>query len=291
MVYVQDVERDAESSASSHRIDDVGTRTSTNPTCQPDEEPKGTCHPDDSVSHRPHIPFFRQTIPSDNLLIPLLIVTLTTGLLDASTFSSFNVFASNQTGNAILLTLAAANAAPVELHNTAASLGGFLFCGLVAGKLGNWMGNRNRGWLLMSNLVQLVILLLVTILSSPSIHILESTHRASQWITLLLLASSAGFQVAMAKTSGVQEVPTAMLTSPFIEFATDKALYKKWTAGGCVKSRNRRAIYITCLMGGSLIGAYMHRYTGGATSVLILATCLKALTTVQMAVLPGEDTV
>lgn len=36
-------------------------------------------------------------------------------------------------------------------------------------------------------------------------------------------------------------------------------------------------------------GAYMHRYTGGATSVLILATCLKALTTVQMAVLPGED--
>lgn len=34
----------------------------------------------------------------------------------------------------------------------------------------------------------------------------------------------------------------------------------------------------------------MHRYTGGATSVLILATCLKALTTVQMAVLPGEDT-
>ena len=232
---------------------DVDTRTSTHPTCPPHEEPKETCHPDDTVFHRPHIPFFRQTIPSDNLLIPLLIVTLTTGLLDASTFSSFNVFASNQTGNAILLTLAAANAAPVELHNTAASLGGFLVCGLVAGKLGNWMGNRNRGWLLMSNLVQLVILLLVTILSSPSIHILESTHRASQWITLLLLASSAGFQVAMAKTSGVQEVPTAMLTSPFIEFATDKALYKKWTAGGCVKSRNRRAIYITCLMGGSLM--------------------------------------
>lgn len=232
---------------------DVDTRTSTHPTCPPDEEPKEICQPDDSVFHRAHIPFFRQTIPSDHLLIPLLIVTLTTGLLDASTFSSFNVFASNQTGNAILLTLAAANAAPVELHNTAASLGGFLVCGLVAGKLGNWMGNRNRGWLLMSNLVQLVILLLVTILSSPSIHILESTHRASQWITLLLLASSAGFQVAMAKTSGVQEVPTAMLTSPFIEFATDKALYKKWTAGGCVKSRNRRAIYITCLMGGSLM--------------------------------------
>ena len=198
-------------------------------------------------------PFFRQTIASDNLLLPLFIVTFTTGLLDASTFSSFNVFASNQTGNAILLTLAAANSAPVELHNTAASLGGFLLCGLLAGKLGNLLGTRNRLWLLLSNLVQLVILLTTTILSSHALAVLPAQHRASQWITLLLLASSAGFQVAMAKTSGVQEVPTAMLTSPFIEFATDKSLYKGWRAGKCVKSRNRRAVYISCLMGGSLM--------------------------------------
>ena len=33
----------------------------------------------------------------------------------------------------------------------------------------------------------------------------------------------------------------------------------------------------------------MHRYTGGATAVLILATCLKFITTVQMAVLPGSE--
>jgi uncharacterized membrane protein YoaK (UPF0700 family) len=167
------------------------------------------------------------------------------------------VFASNQTGNAILLTLAAANSAPVDLHNTAASLGGFLLCALVAGLAGNKFGVRTRGWLLMSNSIQLVLLVLTTILTSQPISVLLPTSKPTQWITLFLLACSAGFQVSLAKTSGVQEIPTAMLTSPFVELLTDKSLYVSWKGGkegrGCVRSRNRRVAYIACLMGGSLM--------------------------------------
>jgi uncharacterized membrane protein YoaK (UPF0700 family) len=224
------------------------TRTSEPTGCRDNFPPKET----EPTDHLP-IPFFRQTVASQDLLLPLYLITLTTGLLDASTFSSFNVFASNQTGNAILLTLAAANSAPVEIHNTAASLGGFLLSALIAGRLGNVFGTRKRGWLLTSNTIQLVLLVTTTILTAPNIGIIHIQDRTKQWIVLFLLASSAGFQVSMAKTSGVQEIPTAMLTSPFVEFATDKALYKRSRMGPEVESRNRRAVYISCLMGGSLM--------------------------------------
>ena len=202
-------------------------------------------------------PFMRQPIPSTSLILPLYLITLTTGLLDASTFSTFHVFASNQTGNAILLTLAAANSVPVDLHNTAGSIGGFLLCALVAGLAGNRFGTRTRGWLLASNSIQLVLLILTTILTSTPHPLLPPNRIQTQWITLFLLASSAGFQVSLAKTSGVQEIPTAMLTSPFVELLTDRSLYVGWRGGkqgnGCVRSRNRRVAYIGCLMGGSLM--------------------------------------
>lgn len=126
--------------------------------------------------------------------------------------------------------------------------------GFVAGRMGNWLGTRNRLWLGISNGIQMVLLLIVTVLSSPGVSALPPSDRRTQWITLLLLASSSGLQVAMAKTSGVQEVPTAMLTSPFIELLTDKNLFVRWNAKDNMgRARNRRVVYMLCLMGGSLV--------------------------------------
>jgi hypothetical protein len=42
--------------------------------------------------------FLRQTLPVRELTGPLLVVTLATGILDATTYADFGVFASNQTG-------------------------------------------------------------------------------------------------------------------------------------------------------------------------------------------------
>lgn len=199
-------------------------------------------------------PFLHQHVKADHLFLPLLVVTLTTGLLDASTYSSYKVFASNQTGNAIILTLAAAEHQDILLRNTGASLGAFLGCALLAGVIGNWLGPRSRGYILYSNILQVILLTIITILTTPSLDVLPPSEPSRHWVALLLLASAAGFQVAMAKTSGVREVPTAMLTSPFVELATDPNLWKKWGHRyEEVRARNRRASYIISLLLGSLM--------------------------------------
>jgi hypothetical protein len=107
--------------------------------------------------------------------------------------------------------------------------------------------------MLMSNMIQLVLLILIAVLSAPQVNVLNPSVKSEQWISLLLLAGSAGFQVAMAKTSGVGEVPTAMLTSPFVEFVTDKHLFEARLEGNEVKCRNRRGVYIVTLLTGSLM--------------------------------------
>lgn len=47
-------------------------------------------------------------------------------------------------------------------------------------------------------------------------HVLDPTVQHDQWILLLLLAASSGFQIAIARTCGVGEIPTAMLSTPIV---------------------------------------------------------------------------
>lgn len=73
---------------------------------------------------------------------------LTTSVLDATTYADFLTFASNQTGNTILLCVAAIgttttgmkNGEQIRLVLTAISLGTFLACAGIFGHLGHFMG-------------------------------------------------------------------------------------------------------------------------------------------------------
>lgn len=61
-------------------------------------------------------------------------------LLDATTYADFSTFASNQTGNAILLTVAAVGTRKVLVLLTGVSLGGFLGFAFIFGHIGHWFG-------------------------------------------------------------------------------------------------------------------------------------------------------
>ena len=151
-------------------------------------------------------------ISSDLLVLPLILIAFQSGLLDAATAADFKLFASNQTGNVIYLTVGIANAATINMRNTGSSLGAYILSGFVGGRIGLAVGHRHRLWLFVSNVLQTSFLAVAMILLYASV--ININNEDQQWVILLLFGASAGFQVAVARNVGVKEVPTAMLSSP-----------------------------------------------------------------------------
>lgn len=162
------------------------------------------------------------------------------------------------------------------------SLAGFLVCGLVFGHLGNAAGPRRRWWLLVSHTCQIALIACALGLAwSRALH-------ASHWVLLLLLATASGIQVAQARTSGVSEVPTAMLSSPMIDLIVDKRFFAPSLHDPQVQARNRRAMHIAALVSGSFAGAFLHKAKGPELTILV-ALVFKLGIVVVLGVIPGES--
>lgn len=229
--------------------------------------------------------WLNQEIPSRALLRPLYLISFITGFLDPGTYGAFGTFASNQTGNVILLTLVLASASNIQIHNTVASLLSYLVTGFIFGQIGQHVGVRRRWWLLASFTFQAAILVITCILESSSS--IKFSDRRSQWIYLILLAASSGPQVAIARNCGNGEVPTAMLSSPMIDLITDKDLLKlAWSQNPALKPRNTRIVYISSLIGGSLAGAFAFQHSGFLVIVAVSAG-VKAVIPVWLSLISG----
>ena len=95
-----------------------------------------------------------------------------------------------------------------------------------------------------------------------------------------------GAQVAMARQSGSQELPTAPMTSSYVDLMADKHLFvgfKHPQAG----PRNRRVAYILAMVIGGFVGAVLHRYAGSWV-VVVVTISLKLIVMGMMSVLPAE---
>ncbi|KAH8083736.1 hypothetical protein HD553DRAFT_51987 [Filobasidium floriforme] len=207
---------------------------------------------------------------------PLYLQSFATGVLDATTYADFGTFASNQTGNTILVTLAAFNTIPVTLQLTGVSLASFVVSAFIAGNIGHRVGHRTRWWLLLSNCLQNIILLGCLI---PSFWLRDFMIGPHQWVMMMCFACSAGVQVAMARHVGCPEIPTAMLSSPLVDYITDPHLFRRWSDPRA-SARNRRTIYVFSIISGSFLGAALHRHAGKgwaiATAILV-KLCMTAI--------------
>jgi len=129
-------------------------------------------------------------------------------------------------------------------------------------------GVRRRLWLLTSLTYQILTLVLSCILLSPSGPSLFQIGGKHDWFILLLFANMSGSQVVMARQSSCQELPTAPMTSSFVDLVADPYLFVGWRhekAG----PRNRRLVYVVVMVIGALSGAVMHRYAGSWVVVLV----------------------
>ncbi|SPO41812.1 uncharacterized protein PSFLO_07294 [Pseudozyma flocculosa] len=192
-------------------------------------------------------------VHADWLTVQLLAITLATGVLDAVSYGEYQVFASNQTGNVIVLLSLAIGirtryAGGPALVTTAS---GVLAIAAVLMYRGTWYAlasSRGHGW---------------------------------DALPVSLLALVGGLQVSQARQSGIQEIPTAMLTSPMVEFLNHPHLFAPCfrlslsspsrprpspAEAAAIKSRNLRALYLFTFVTGVTTGAALHRSTGPASA-------------------------
>jgi uncharacterized membrane protein YoaK (UPF0700 family) len=78
--------------------------------------------------------------------IQLLILTFSTGIQDAISYPDFHCFASNQTGNSVVLAIGLAGLGGdlFDLNNVGTSLGSFIAGALITGQVANLVGPRLR---------------------------------------------------------------------------------------------------------------------------------------------------
>lgn len=219
---------------------------------------------------------------STRALIPSLVVqALATGILDATTFADFNTFASNQTGNTILLTVFIIGTVRVLLLLTGVSLASFLGSAFVFGQMGHIFGVRRRAWLFLTTTVQIALLLIACVMVSPAGPAATAVRGKHEWVVIFLFASMSGAQVASARQSACQEVPTAPMTSSYVDLMADAHLFKPWShpdAG----PRNRRVMYVFAMVGGGLLGAGVHK-SAGSWVVVLLTMIIKIFVLLIMA--------
>nr|ODN98707.1 hypothetical protein L204_02671 [Cryptococcus depauperatus CBS 7855] len=228
------------------------------------------------------------TVTSKSLVMSLIIQAFSTGqvILDATTYLDFSTFASNQTGNTILLTVAIVRLSGHLLLLTGVSLGSFLSAALVFGHLGHFFGLRRRAWLLVNVFFQIMCLVIAAIFLSPHGPAPTRLGGKHQWTVIMLFAIMSGAQVAAARQVAIQEIPTAPMTSSYVDLVGDKYLLVWFTHKNAV-ARNRRLAFIMAMIAGSFIGAVMHKYAGSWV-VVVVAMAFKFAVVVLISIAPVD---
>lgn len=210
----------------------------------------------------------------ESALLEAELVTLAfaTGLQDAATFLDYLCFASNQTGNTILLAVGAAGIGGSEFHlsNVGVSFGAFILGGVLLGQIGNFCGRRRRLWLIVSNVLQTAIVFLAVALQ----YFYRVTETGSISLgTIAMLGFASGGQVALARTVKIPEITTAMVTSAYIDLVVDPNIFQLRN-----RQRDRRTLFVLALFVGGFAGAFSAAKVSSAFA-LLLSAIIKVLVT------------
>lgn len=169
----------------------------------------------------------------------------------------------------------------IQLSYNGTALLGYLVTGYITGLFAHRLGRRVRAWLVAGNIFQVICISVG--LGITWAHLIDESH----WVLLLLLSIASGAQVGIARTVGVAEMPTAMLSSPMIDLLVDPNLFLWSFKDPRVKARNRRVAYIASLVVGSFAGAIVHR-VAGVEVVILVALVVKFVITVGFVLAPCE---
>ena len=236
------------------------------------------------------IQYWRNPVRVDSFITTqLLILTFSTGIQDADSLPNFRCFASNQTGNTVMLAIGISGYQAdlnglFNLQNVGMSLAMFVAGAIITGQVGNWLGKRGRAWQFLANLFQTMM-----VIAAAAIEYQHDTtndaDRSVAWslAAIGLLAFSSGAQVATARAMQIPEISTAMATAAWVDLVIDPHLL-------AIKNqpRNRRALFIITLAAGSFVGAIMHSKLNPPDAI-VASGAAKALVTLMLLVTKADS--
>jgi len=200
------------------------------------------------------------------------VLTVGTGLLDAVSYLKFgHVFVANMTGNVVFLGFAVAGASDVSVSASLLALVAFLAGALVGGRVGIRYG-EHRGRLLAAAIAIESVLVAAALL--VAVQRGTALDEAARNAVVVLLAVAMGAQNATARTLGVPDLTTTVLTLTLTGLAADS----RW-AGGTSPRWSRRLAAVAAMLAGALVGGFLVLHVSlaaalGAATALLLANGL-----------------
>jgi uncharacterized membrane protein YoaK (UPF0700 family) len=210
----------------------------------------------------------------------LLLLTLTTGLVDASSYLGLgHVFSANMTGNIVLLGFGLAGAGGLPVVAPIVSLLAFLLGAGVGGRLAGRLGDQRRNHLAAALVIEAVLVAAAAVWSAV-VHV--RTGAFSGDLVIALLALAMGVRNATVRKFAAPDLTTTVLTMTLTGLAADSPLF-----GGSGAGSLRRTAAVVAMLVGALVGALLLKTS--LTLVLAVAAGLAGGTLVAYGLLVSDD--
>ncbi|MEV7013709.1 YoaK family protein [Streptosporangium sp. NPDC051022] len=206
----------------------------------------------------------------------LIMLTVTTGLVDAVSFLGLNrVFVANMTGNVMFVGFALAGDRELSVWASLLALAAFVTGAWSTGRLARWMRDVRREFTALT--IMHAILVAVALLVVWSAGYRET---GAQVALIGLLGYGMGLQNAAAHRLAVPDLVTiTVLTSTLTRLAVDPPGY----AG------LRRSVLIVALFTGGLTGAVLHLNVGPVSALTAALILLVAVACASRSIRYGES--
>ncbi|HVW47444.1 MAG TPA: YoaK family protein [Solirubrobacterales bacterium] len=208
----------------------------------------------------------------------LLVLTLTTGVIDAACYLGLGrVFAANMTGNIVLLGFGIAGSSGLPVVAPLVSLFAFLAGAVVGGRMAAMLPPKEahlaRAMLIEIGLIGFATLLAIVFDIAPD--------RFSGDLIIGLLAFAMGVRNATVRRLKVADLSTTVLTMTLTGLAADSQL-----AGGAGTGGPRRGGAVASMLVGAVVGALLVKVD---LALVLLAAALLTLVT-WLVFMPGAVT-
>jgi uncharacterized membrane protein YoaK (UPF0700 family) len=201
----------------------------------------------------------------------LLVLTFTTGLVDAVSFLGLGrVFTANMTGNVVLLGFGIAGSGGLPVAGPVVSLLSFVVGSVLGGVFVRQLGKRHPVLVARALSVEMMLIGIAALLMAAA------TVRAGNgagYAVIALLALAMGSRNAVVRRIAVPDLSTTVLTMTLTALAGESSL-----AGGSGAGTVRRLAAVSSMLAGAVAGALLlkasHSVPVAVAAGLALATWL-----------------
>jgi uncharacterized membrane protein YoaK (UPF0700 family) len=189
----------------------------------------------------------------DGRLAPaLLVLTATTGLIDAASYLGLgHVFTANMTGNVALLGFGLAGTGGLPVVAPLISLGGFAIGAAVGGWIVARLAARRRRLLGVALTLEASVLAIAAALAAATTITIGS---GTAYVVIALVALAMGVRNATVRKLAVADLTTTVMTLTLTGLVADPA-------GGVPRNSRRRTGAVVALLLGALVGALLEKHS------------------------------